>query len=57
MGQTKKHIAKTTNAMMRGIIRKELIESGMYGVFKQKSIPSKKGYTRKGKNKKAYLEA
>lgn len=57
MGQTKKHIAKTTNAMMRGIIRKELIESGMYGVFKQKSIPSKKGYTRKGKSKKAYLEA
>lgn len=56
MAKQKKHTAKTTGAMIRGAIRKELIETGMYGVFKEKSIPSKKAYTRKGKNKKAYLE-
>ena len=50
MKQPKKLTTKTTSAMMRGKHRKALIEAGMYGVFKEKSVPSKKEYSRKKKS-------
>ena len=51
--KAKKLIVKTTHEMKMAQHRNALIETGMYGHYKEKVIPSKKAYNRK--KQKAYL--
>ena len=41
--------------MQRAAHRKALISAGVYGIHREKSVPSGKVYSRKGRGKKAYL--
>jgi hypothetical protein len=57
--QQQKKMAKTKkydpNKAAKSAHRQALINAGVYGIHKEKSIPSGKAYSRKGKSNKAYL--
>lgn len=54
MNNTKTYNPLKTN---RAAHRKALINEGLYGRFKQSSVPSAKSFKRKQRNGKDYLEA
>lgn len=49
-------VAKTTHEMRMADHRNALIQTGMYGHYKEKSHGSKKSYNRNEVKRKAYFE-